>query len=608
MRIDLCIATYQRPAGLAALVRSVLDGDLAGHRLRLLIVDNDPAGSAREVAESFSAGPAATADPLVEFVYVIEREPGIPAARNRALDLVDPSADAVVFVDDDEIVTAGWLRELTGAAERAGADVVAGPVVSDLPADAPDWMRRGEYFQRKRFPSGPYAGLAATNNVLVRTDLLARAGWPRFDPRFTRSGGSDTDLFHRLAAWSPTVVWADEAVVHEDIPPDRAGVRWLWHRYLRSGNVSGQVIGKSRPALAADGVLRIGHGVVLGLRSLVTLRVVHVRAMESVGRGAGALLASAGVQVTEYHRPVLVGAPVATVPTRPERSAELVSVVIPVFNGSSTLRAQLVALARQTYPGRVEVIVADNGSTDGLVAGFGEMVAGLGLDVRLADAGARRGVSHARNAGVAAAAGDLILVCDADDEVHEDWIADLVKEASAADLVGGNMTVEKLNPVAAQKWRPLPGVGTLPGKLNFLPFARGCNVAVWRDVVEAVGGWDEDLLAGGDDVDFSWRVQLAGYQLVAAERALVHYRLRPDMSGMAKQVYRYSRSDAPLLRRYRAQGASGSGMPRLVRDVGWMIVALPKVTHVGWRGKIVARAAQLGGRIAGSVRHRVWAL
>ncbi|RIJ77271.1 glycosyltransferase [Nakamurella silvestris] len=603
MRLDLSIATYQRPENLQRLIRSILDGDRTGHTVRVLVVDNDPAGSAREVLEAFTS-----AEPSVEFVYTVETEPGIPAARNRGIDLVDPDADAVIFVDDDEWVSTEWLQALAEAAERNNADIVAGPVVSLLPDGVPDWMHRGEFFQRKRFPSGPYAGLAATNNALVTVELLARAGRPRFDSRFTRSGGSDTDLFHRLAAWSPHVVWADEAVVFEDIPPERAEVRWLWRRYLRSGNVAARVVGNSRSALAVEGSLRIGHGTLLGVRSLITRRVVHVRAMEGVARGTGALLAAAGVEVTEYDRPPEAADLADAVPTRPERSTAVVSVVVPVHNGRSTLRDQLKALAGQNYRGPVEVVVVDNGSTDGLTAGFEQITAGLALDVRLVDASNRRGVSHARNTGVAAASGDLILICDADDEVHEDWISDLVDAAATADLVGGSVTVEKLNSAPAQQWRPLPRAGTLPGKLNFLPFARGCNIAVWRDVVESVGGWDEELVAGGDDADFSWRVQLAGYRLVAAERALVHYRLRPDIRGMATQVYRYSRSDAPLLQRYRHLGARASGVPRLVRDIGWIIVASPKVVDIGWRGKIVARAAQLAGRVAGSVRHRIWAL
>lgn len=599
MNIDLCVATYLRPEGLTALVRSLEQADRDGHRLRLIIVDNDAAGSARTTVDELFAGSE------IDHVYAVEPEPGIPAARNRALDLVDRTADALIFVDDDEILTPEWLRELTAAAVRWNADIVVGPVVSTLPEDAPSWMHRGEFFQRKRFPSGPYAGLAATNNVLVRTAFLDRAGWPRFDPRFTASGGEDTDLFHRLKAFAPVVVWADAAVVHEPIPPERAGVRWLWHRYLRSGNISGQVTGRSRPALAVDGVLRIGQGTLLAVRSLVIQRVVHVRAVESIGRGCGALLASAGVEVTEYHRPAVVEP--STTP-RPERSAELVSVVIPTYNAADTLRDQLVALSRQNHPGRFEIVVADNGSTDGLAARFPTLTEGLDLDLRLVDAAGCRGVSHARNVGVAASTGGLVLICDADDEVHPSWMSDLVAEAAEADLVGGSMAVDQLNPGPERQWRPLPRAGTLPGKLNFLPFARGCNIAVWRDVLDTVGGWDESLVAGGDDVDFSWRVQLAGYRMVAAERALVQYRLRPDMSGMAKQVYRYSRTDAALLRRYRADGARAAGVSRLVRDIGWMVVALPKVRDIVWRGKIVARGSQLAGRIAGSVRHRVWAL
>src|SRR3954466_4740554 len=97
------------------------------------------------------------------------------------------------------------------------------------------------------------------------------------------------------------------------------------------------------------------------------------------------------------------------------------SVVIPCLNAASTLGVQLAALTHQSWPGGWEVIVADNGSTDGsreIVEGYRDPLPGLGVG----DAGGRRGQAHARNLGATAATGDALLFCDADDEVAPGWM------------------------------------------------------------------------------------------------------------------------------------------------------------------------------------------
>src|SRR5688500_9296124 len=97
------------------------------------------------------------------------------------------------------------------------------------------------------------------------------------------------------------------------------------------------------------------------------------------------------------------------------------SVVVPVRDGAATIGEQLAALAQQDFPGSWEVVVADNGSRDGtadVVRSFRDRLPGL----RLVDASARPGASHARNAGAAAATGEVLAFCDADDVVDPGWL------------------------------------------------------------------------------------------------------------------------------------------------------------------------------------------
>ncbi|MFD4183941.1 glycosyltransferase family 2 protein, partial [Rhodococcus sp. NPDC058514] len=94
-----------------------------------------------------------------------------------------------------------------------------------------------------------------------------------------------------------------------------------------------------------------------------------------------------------------------------------VSVVIAALNVVDVIDVQLTALAEQEYDGDLEVVVGDNGSTDGLRAHLEGHPLREQLGLRWVDASGARGVSHARNVGVAAATGDFIAFCDADDRV-----------------------------------------------------------------------------------------------------------------------------------------------------------------------------------------------
>src|SRR4051812_33344836 len=115
---------------------------------------------------------------------------------------------------------------------------------------------------------------------------------------------------------------------------------------------------------------------------------------------------------------------------------KLVSVVVPVRNGADTLSGQLRGLAGQTYAGEWEVVVADNGSTDSTRA-IAELWRPELPHLRVVDAGASGGPAAARNRGAAAAEGEFLAFCDADDIVTPDWLASLVEAGLDHDIVTG---------------------------------------------------------------------------------------------------------------------------------------------------------------------------
>jgi glycosyltransferase involved in cell wall biosynthesis len=278
----------------------------------------------------------------------------------------------------------------------------------------------------------------------------------------------------------------------------------------------------------------------------------------------------------------------------------LVSVVIPVRNGERHIAHQLEALSRQSYARSWELVVVDNGCTDRTLDVVEEWRDRLPA-ITIVDAAGRRGLNYARNRGAGAAHGELLAFCDADDVVSPGWLEALAAAALNADLVAGPLDVERLNGDLVRAWRPENSMTRLDLKHKLLPHAPGGNCAVWRDVALELG-WDERFTFGSSDIEFSWRVQRAGYTLAFAENATVHLRFRESMWELARQYFRYGVSDAKLYRRFRREGMRRSS-PREAARTWWGLVRTAgDLASTERRGRWLRVAGRSAGRAVGSVR------
>ena len=278
MRVAVSAITFRRPRGLRALLAAIAHLEAPEHaQVRVVIVDNDPDGSARAVVEEWRDAIRWPID------YDVERERGIPAARNRAVALAGAAGcDAIAFVDDDEAPEPAWLVELLQVRTDTGADVVTGPVIPEFEEAPPSWL--APFFERPRFADRTVIGYARTSNVLVDLDALP-PGEPPFSPKLALTGGSDTHLFMRMARRGARIVWADRAVVHETMPVTRVNPRWLLTREYRRGNTLSLCLRDLHDSWPARGkrVGRAGFEVLTG--------IVHLAS--SVVRGRAAALAGA---------------------------------------------------------------------------------------------------------------------------------------------------------------------------------------------------------------------------------------------------------------------------------------------------------------------------
>ncbi|MBS7811738.1 glycosyltransferase family 2 protein [Roseococcus pinisoli] len=226
-RISVCIATYRRPDLLGALL-----GDLAVQtRLpeQIVIVDNDAAASAAAVVNDWRARL-----PRIDLSYEVQPEQNISLTRNRTVALAD--GDLLAFIDDDERAPPHWLAELEAALLRFNADGALAPVLPVLPAHAPEWIRRGGFYDRYQMPTGsvvPPNELRIGNAILVADRLR----WldPVFNPDYGLTGGEDGDMLLRLVNGGARLIWCEAAAVSEPVPEARLRLGWILKRAMRGG-------------------------------------------------------------------------------------------------------------------------------------------------------------------------------------------------------------------------------------------------------------------------------------------------------------------------------------------------------------------------------------
>lgn len=300
-RVALAVITHQRPDQLAALLDSLQSQGLDEPdpwQVEVVIVDNDAEGSAGEVVRQAS-GP-------YPMTYVIEPNPGIPAARQRSVDEC-AEVDALVFVDDDEVAPQGWLQRLLDTWLRTGADVVTGPVQGILPSDAPGWAQHSDaYSSVDRHRSGARLTKAYTNNTLVSREVLESIT-PAFHPAFRFTGSSDLHFFLRVARAGFTIVWDNEALVRETVPHSRLTLGWLVRRGYRSGagdTISRRLIlgaRRSVPQSAVLGLARVLSGLALLVAGIID-PARRIKGLRRIASGIGSWAGLFGLNYAEYRR------------------------------------------------------------------------------------------------------------------------------------------------------------------------------------------------------------------------------------------------------------------------------------------------------------------
>lgn len=302
MLVTICVLTYQRPEGLQRLLQGLNQltfSRIPYPKIHVVVVNNDATGSACEFCDHLQA------DFKWTLTCVIEHQRGISYARNRAIAAADPSSDFIAFIDDDEVPDPTWLEELLSVQSTHNADVVHGRVMPHFQDEVPVWVIKGKFFEPRRYTTGQALEAAYTNNVLVRATLLNQQE-KVFDERFALTGGEDSYFFRTLRHQGHSLVWADDAVVYEWIPPSRTTMKWILLRAYRGclsytlWETETLLSVKVKAISVAKAIAQIILGLLLLLPSLVLERHILMTALLNIYRGAGRLSAFIGVTYEEY--------------------------------------------------------------------------------------------------------------------------------------------------------------------------------------------------------------------------------------------------------------------------------------------------------------------
>jgi glycosyltransferase involved in cell wall biosynthesis len=307
-----------------------------------------------------------------------------------------------------------------------------------------------------------------------------------------------------------------------------------------------------------------------------------------------------------------------------------VSVIIATRNRCALLADTLAALGAQDWPhDRLEVVVADNGSTDGTRQVVEQWArAQTSVAVRYLFV-ARPGKSRAVNSAMEAASGGVFALTDDDVRPDREWVRSIVEsmDETGSDFLAGR--VLPLWDAPPPKWMSpaLYGVLAIPdngerrlpigasGTLQVVPI--GANMAVRRSAVEQTGGFRVDLgklegsLRTGEDHEFFLRLRSAGLSGVYEPRAVVHHRVPADRltrGYFRRWLYQNGRDSARVQSLHPAGERRLFGVPRYLwrhalSDLGAALVGLITVnqarafaafTRLAWMTGYV-RQAWFGG-------------
>ena len=239
----------------------------------------------------------------------------------------------------------------------------------------------------------------------------------------------------------------------------------------------------------------------------------------------------------------------------PLAAAPKASVIVAAYNAAATLGQCLSSIRELNYPD-YETILVDDGSTDTT----SEIAAQAGVRTIRVE---HNGLAAARNAGAAAASGEVVAFIDADARADRDWLYHLIETIGRRDAAGAAGPNFAPDPQSARAAAMAAAPG-LPREVRAgddrLAQLCGCNMAITKAALLKAGGFDPMFTAAGDDVDLSWRLVALDETLAYAPGAVVIHERRATLAAYLRQQRGYGVGEGLLFRKYPLRTADQDGI------------------------------------------------
>ncbi|MEU7525688.1 glycosyltransferase [Saccharothrix sp. NPDC042600] len=230
-----------------------------------------------------------------------------------------------------------------------------------------------------------------------------------------------------------------------------------------------------------------------------------------------------------------------------------VSVVVPAYNESANIVAAVTSIVASRHPAPVEVVVVDDGSTDGTA----RLVEDLGLPGVRVLRQENAGKPAALNAGIAAARHDALVLVDGDTVFEPDTVSKVVRPlgVDGVGAVSGNVKVANRGGVFG-RWQHLEYCAgsnldrQILNALGCLPTIPGAIGAFRREALAEVGGISAETLA--EDTDATMAITRAGWRVVYEPGARAWTEVPTGVRGLYRQRYRWSYGTFQSMWKHRA--------------------------------------------------------
>jgi glycosyltransferase involved in cell wall biosynthesis len=258
-----------------------------------------------------------------------------------------------------------------------------------------------------------------------------------------------------------------------------------------------------------------------------------------------------------------------------------VSVVVPVFNGGEKIRTCIRALRNQKTQRQYEIIVIDDGSTDGSLEGL----SGNGCEVFRQP---NQGPAAARNLGVRQARGEIVLFTDADCEPLEDWLENMVRpleDESVSGVKGAYFTRQK-KIVSRFVQLEYEFKYDKMKKDPYIDFIDTYSAGFVKKDFSNVGEYDTRYTtASVEDQEFSFRMWDKGHRMVFNPDARVYHSHSDTLSNYVKKKFNIGYWKALVLKDHPKKIARDSHTPQALKvEMAFSMVFLMALCLMPFKG------------------------